>query len=144
MKNLIIALLLGFASMVSYAEEAPAYMKDGKIVVTLKSGKTYEYSTNEWMVVRRGAKKLVPVDVAASPDQRHFAEPEHNKNRVRLMGGIGPVGLKDQQIGSRLHIETKYGLVGGLGYDRQISNKFSLGVAGYTNGTARLGVGLDF
>jgi hypothetical protein len=143
MKLLNIAFLMAFG-LYSYASEAnledapPSYLKDGKIVVTLKNGKSYEFSTNEYKVVRRGTGKKS--DKKAQPAQ----EEEPSQNRVRLMGGVGPNGFKTSVSPGLAHVETSYGVVGGLGYDRKLGKKYSINGSAYTNGTFSLGLGLDF
>ncbi len=137
--KLIIFIFTAVATLM--AEEPPAYMRDGNITVTLKSGKQYEYSTNEWMVVRRGSKK---VQVAGTRELVEESQVVAGPNKLRLMGGYGPNGLQAEQRGSTLHVESKYGLVGGLGYARQLSRRLSLGASIYTNGTTSLDLGVDF
>jgi hypothetical protein len=141
--RLLLLAILALSTAILVAEPPPPYLKDGVITVTLKSGEQYHFSANEYMVVKRGAKRL-DSEVVGTTQESHFEEELHNKNRVRLMAGAGPTGMRDARSASSIHIESSYGLVGGLGYDRQISNRFSLGAAGYTNGTLSLGVGYDF
>ena len=126
-----------------YAEEVPAYLKDGKIVVTLTNGKSYEFSSNEYMVVRRGSKVDAELEPAAL-QQKHFEQELHHKNRLRLLIGAGPSGLQTSQSGSTVNVKSKYELVTGLGYDRSLTNELSIGGSVYTNGTFSLGFGTDF
>lgn len=70
---------------------------------------------------------------------------EPRKNRLRLMGGYGPYGLEQEQIGTNtFEVNLKRGIVGGLGYDRLLNNRLSVGAFALTNLTFGLSVGLDF
>lgn len=144
MKKLFFILIL---SSLGWAEQPPAYLRDGKITVTLKNGKQYEYSTNEWKVVRRRGDEVAPETEEEEEDEPTYVERSirpAGPNRVRLMAGVGPVGLKDSQNGNKLHVETDFGMVGGVGLDRSLTDRISINGSAYTNGTFSLGVGLDF
>jgi len=144
MKKLIV---LALCSMVALAEEIPDYMRDGVITVTLKSGKVYTYSTNEWKVVRRGTSpKAKPVEEANPSDNVSRAPAvETHKNRIRVMGGYGPTNrLEVSRDASGAVVKTKLGAVGGIGYDRLVTDKIFLGGQALTNETLLLNIGLDY
>lgn len=130
-------MILSFA-LIAKAEEIPDYMKDGEIVVTLKDGRKYTFSTNEWKVVRRGSKaKEQPARLAETP--------ETNRNRIRVLGGVGPSGgLNISSTPSSATISTDSGAVLGVGYDRLINDKLSVGGQIQTNDTVLINVGVDF
>ena len=67
------------------------------------------------------------------------------RNRVSLYGGAGPNGLK-KTVSSPTHAIVKqlYGPVFGLGYSRLITDRWSIGVSGFTNLSFFLNVGFDF
>ena len=137
MKYLMIMLALLSTQVI--AEEVPVAMKDGVIVVTLKSGKQYTYSLNEYKVVRRGKAD----GVQKSLSSKSGAAAQY-KNRVRVLGGIGPTDIGVTNNGSTVIVKSTNGAVGGLGYDRMVSERISIGGQALTNGTYLLDLGLDF
>jgi len=148
--KLIIAIISVLAFSTAYAQEVPSYLKDATITVTLKNGKTYSYSANEYFVAKRGQKKSEsssPLGPVASEPAQKASQPvasSQNKNRIRAFGGVGPTGFSSSSNGSSLSVQTKSGAVGGVGYDRMVSDKVSVGGQAISNGTVTIGVGLDF
>ncbi len=140
----VFALLLGFmVADWAFGEEPPAYMKDGVITVTLKSGKVYTYSTNEWKVVRRGTSTKAPIYLELA--KREPASEEGSQNRITVHGGVGFNGLKASVTSPGVtEVSARSGFVWGVTYSRKISREFSLSVTGLSNETGLLGVGYDF
>jgi len=66
------------------------------------------------------------------------------KNRIALYGGGGPQTLDQTDHGSYIDVDWEFQPVFGLGYSRLITERWSIGVAGFTNATFTLNVGLDF
>lgn len=139
MKYLII--LLTMFAVVAQAEEMPKYLKDGVITVTLKNGKTYTYSANEYKVVRRGAK-AVPVQVSDSkPAPMPEAKAEH-KNRISVVVGYGLNGrLKDSNTASTVDVEQRKGVVGGVVLQHDLNKDYHIMGGTMTNTPIFLGVG---
>lgn len=138
MKHILILMLL--VSTVVLAEEPPAFLKDASIVVTLKDGKQYTFSTDQWKVVPRLDKEAVICEQGTPV----ITEVE-SANRIRFMGGFGPQGdISITSSATEISVSTDTGPVFGLGYDRKISKKFSLGGQVISNGTYTLGLGVDF
>jgi hypothetical protein len=136
MTKLMIILALLF-SVNTIADDVPDYMKDGVITVTLKDGKQYTFSTNTHKVVVRGSKAVRPTLVKAAE--------ERPKNRVRLLGGYGPSGeLNTTQNSSSVTVKTDSSAVGGVGYDRLLTDKLSIGGQIQTNETVLINLGFDF
>jgi hypothetical protein len=157
LKMKISALILGMLFLISNLKaedkiEVPKMFVDSKIVLTLKDGRQFNFDGNEWMVVRRKAKKslaiLAPVKEKKKEEQKKVVENKESssskKNRVRLMGGIGPSGFDSERRKNTVKVETTEDTLGGIGYDRLIDDKFSLGGQVLSNGTYTIGVGLDF
>ena len=145
MKKLMILMLLSIPAMA--AEEIPAYMKDGTITVTLKSGKTYTYSLNEYKVVKRGSGLPAGHEAIVELHKKvvELSENQQKKNRVRLMGGYGPSGKLESSVGaSSATVKTETGVIGGVGYDRMLNKDISVGGQVQTNKTILLNVGKDF
>lgn len=73
-------------------------------------------------------------------------EREILRNRVTLHGGVGPFLLHKHIIDPFREVEVyqSYNPVFGLGYARLITDRWSIGLSGYTNLTFLLQVGFDF
>ena len=139
-------MILVLFSFTALAEEIPAYMRDGEIVVTLKNGKVYKYSTNEWKVVRRGTSpKAKPIEDAPKKEMAKEDAPNALKNRFRLLGGYGLTGrLQTVKDANSVEVSNKFGAVGGIGYDRLLTKKISAGATLLNNETYLLNIGLDY
>lgn len=151
MKKLILILSLVTLSLNAFGQETPAYLKDGVITVTLKSGKSYTFSANEYAVVSRKAKPSIPVLApiaqteapAASPKQSPAA-PEY-KNRISLVIGHGLNGKQSVSSGpNTVDVEQKKGAVGGVILQRDLNREYHIMGGGMTNQTFFLGVGKGF
>jgi hypothetical protein len=68
----------------------------------------------------------------------------HKQNRLRLLAGIGPTGTDLTTSPTTATFNYNYGLVVGAGYDRQITDNWSVGASVFTNNTWMVGVGFDF
>ena len=142
MKSLILLVTLLFT--VSAMAEMPAFLKGGTVVVTLKNGKTFTYKSEEMAVVKRANMQLpiVKATVKALKEERIVP---NKKNRIYVLGGFGSTNkLEASTNGSTYEIKQKQGAVGGIGYQRKISQKLNVGVQVQTNGTSSLSVGTDF
>jgi hypothetical protein len=149
MKTLILSLMLIASTAMAADEiEVPKYMRDSVITVTLKNGKTYTFSGNEYMVVKRHAKKKLPEGHAEIVELHkkvvELSKTQQKKNRARLMGGYGPSGFEHSVSGNTVNVKTTNDVLGGVGYDRMLDDKFSVGGAALTNGTYLLNLGVDF
>lgn len=149
MKHLMIAIVLMF-SMVAQAEEVPSYLKDGVITVTLKNGKTYTYSANEYKVVKRGAKKAAPI-LAAAPSESQApksSEPvreSSHKNRISVLVGHGLTGKMNISSGpSTVDVQQDRDVIGGVMLQRDLTKDYHLMGGALTNKTFLLGVGVGF
>ncbi len=139
MKILILSLLF---VVPAFAEEVPEYLKDGVISVTLKDGKVYHFSSNEYKVVKRGNEAEETLESVKLSQERVIEV--QKKNRVRVLGGVAPSGLDTSSSGNTVSVKNKTEGVAGAGYDRMLTDKISVGGAALTNGTYTLGVGYDF
>jgi len=153
MKNVLAVLMYMFSiTALADATEVPVYMKDAVIIVILKDGKEYKFSGNTHAVVlRASSNKLKPaviVEKVVEVDKlvEVCSEPakELHKNRIRAMIGAGPTGLKTVTDRSTIKVTPKFGPLGGIGYDRLLDEDISVNGQILTNGTATLGLGLDF
>jgi hypothetical protein len=123
-----LAIFLFLLSTTLYAYPTPEELRNAKITVKTRDGKTYAFSANKHKVVTRGAVK-----------------PSKKLNRFSLLTGIGP--------SHKLHITNgdtykkfavKKELLFGANYTRLLSDDFSAGVTVISNESFLLNVGLDF
>lgn len=142
----IYTMLMILLATAALADEAPKYMQDGSITVTLKDGKKAEFSTNEYMVVpRKPKKKSAPTPVVVDSGTKKAEGTEvAGPNAIKVYVGGGPRGIEVKKNTSSVTIEQDYGAVFGLGYSRQLSSRWSLEAVGLSNKTGLLGVGLSF
>ncbi len=143
-----VAWTISFALITAaFGSDMLQYMRDGKITVTLKGGKSYEFSTNEYMVVRRDQHKDVVIEVDSEGQRTVHQSPAmvvSGPNTVRVLGGVGPKDIKVTTGATSVDIEQDYSLVYGLGYSRQLNNRLSLEAVGLSNKTGVLGLGVSF
>lgn len=145
MKIIILSAL--FLSSVSFASDVPAYLKDGVITVTLTNGQTMTFSENEFKVVPRVnavETKSHKTIVALHEKVKELSENQRKLNRVRAIGGIAPSGLNTATVANRAIVTNKLEPVYGIGYDRMLSKKWSIGGQALTNETFLINLGLDF
>lgn len=149
MKYLILFMTL--FSVLAQADEMPAYMKNGVITVTLKDGKSYTFSSNEFMVVKRHAVAIPKV--AESPTQNQPSSPapapapreESYKNRVGLLLGYGLNGKINTSVGpSQVDVEQQKGVVGGVVLSHDLNKSYHIMGEALTNQTFLLGIGKGF
>jgi len=152
MKYLMIALVT-MMSTSALAQEVPKYLKDGKITVTLKNGKTYEYSANEYMVVKRKDKATPTKIVAAAPVvtdegtkvvRSEPAEQKRHKHIVSVEAMNSQRGLRSSTSPNMVDVETKREFGLGLQYQNNFYKDLYLGGRIDTNGGAGVNLGLGF
>lgn len=142
MKKLIILVTLLFS--VSAMAEMPKYLEGATVTVTLKNGETHSFKSEEYAIVRRQSMQspIAKQIIQAVKDERLVT---NKKNRVFLLGGYGSTGdLKSSTDGNTYEVKHKKGVVGGVGYQRKVSQKVNIGGQVQTNGTALISVGTDF
>lgn len=123
--------------------DVPNYLKSATITVTLADGRSSTVPAERFKVVPRLQQFIVEKKERTTVISCTSNEPR--KNRVSVLGGSGrQSGLETSQTGSTLEVSNKVGLVGGLQYQRMISNRLSIGVQGQTNKTVLGNIGLDF
>jgi len=150
MKTLIyvLSLVVMLVSLTAKAEakaEVPfPYMKDGVIKVTLKDGKTYTFSLNDWKVVPRVQEPVEVKPVAPAVVYLPAEKVEEKKNRVTLHGGYGQTGLKTELSPGMAKVSHERGIVFGGTYSRKVTDKYSISGTALSNQTFMLGLGYDF
>ncbi len=144
MKTLILILIVFMISFFVNQEcfAQAAYLKDGVITVTLKDGAVYEFSSNEYMVVKRHV--VVPTSLATASGASDASFDEYPKNRLTLHGGIGYVAEVERYNSSRAQIRERSDIVIGATYSRKVDETAHISGTILSNKTYLLGVGLDY
>ena len=91
------------------------------------------------VVIEKPVQKVVYVDRIIVKKQ--LIKKERRKNRISLLGGVGPTKLTQPTPGQ---VNLVTGAVGGLQYQRSITELFNIGVQVQTNKTILGNVGIDF
>tara|TARA_R110000868_G_scaffold66014_4_gene196982 strand:- start:2258 stop:2689 length:432 start_codon:yes stop_codon:yes gene_type:complete len=143
MKNIkAILVALAFSVLPAMAEDIPAFLKDSEITVTLKNGKTYKFSGNEYKVVKRGSKAKLETQLPGH--NVVVINPARKRNRLTVHGGIGFDGLSTANSSNSVQVKQAKEPVFGLSLSRDFDYDFSLSATVLTNQTYLLGVGQDF
>lgn len=146
MKMITLLITVIMFSVQGFAADMPEYMKDGTITVTLKDGKTYKFSTNEYKVVKRESAKeetAKETKVAKGPVSKQ--EKQSQKYRVTLLGGYGYTGkLKETSGPSTINVDQEQGLIGGVAGQMDVSKDVHLMGIIQTNQSFLLGIGKGF
>ena len=122
--------------------DVPKYLEGATIIVRLKDGKETAVPAEKFKVVARKQQYLVSRTLR---EDKTICSAEINKNRVSLNLGQGPKGtLSTSKTASKVEVESQVGIVGGLQYQRLITDKISISGQIQNNNTGLLGVGLDF
>lgn len=130
------------------------------VITVQENGRTKTYDTADYLVIKRRPKKKKLVakpqakpasQVAQAPEKPKFirevvtqTEFVTLKNRIRVMGGLGPNGIAVDGGPSAYDVTPSQRLVGGIGYSRLLNDSVSLDAQVLTNKTYTLGVGLDW
>lgn len=126
-----------------YGTDVPSHLKGAKIIIQQADGKVSEVPAERFKVVPRKQQRVITR--VASHTLKSCKEISFRKNRVAALAGLGQrEGLTKDVSASRIDIETKTGLVGGLQYQRSLNDRFSVGAQAQTNKTGSLMIGLDF
>lgn len=136
----------------------PKNLKGAKIIVRTKDGKETEVAADDFKVVPRKQQfvttKVVQVSkepcepkiIEVEKEVTKVVEKERLKNRVSLLLGSGskPGLTRTDVLPTYVEVESKVGLVGGIQYQRLVTERWSVGAQAQTNKTFMLNVGLDF
>lgn len=120
---------------VSYGKEKPALPPDVREHFAANRRAEITVITPEAVV-----KQVTVVDQVYVPVK---AEPK--KNRITLLGGVGPQGVSKTQLApNKWLVDQAFNPVGGLQYSRLLTDRFSLSVQVLSNVSGFVGIGLDF
>lgn len=144
----LIALLTALLMMPALAQEVPGYMKDGVITVTLKNGKQYTFSANEYKVVSRKAspKQELAKQEEAKPQGNYRAPAEPKRLKHIVSGEVvrSNGGLDTKTRSNDVEVRNKKELGLGLQYQYNFHGDMFMGGRVDTNGGAGLNLGVGF
>lgn len=122
--------------------DVPEHLKGATIIIRQADGKESSVPAEKFKVVPRKQQFIVSKTLSMTVCSAS------EKNRVSVIGGYGTTGaLKKNTKGlpaGKVTVDTKEGAVGGLQYQRKISDIISIGVQGQSNKTTSILIGLDF
>lgn len=122
--------------------DVPNYLKGATITVRRSDGKESTVPAEQFKVVPRKQQFIVTHDLEAT---HLLCKGADYKNRVSALGGVAPNGkLSAAQVGTTAVVESQYGAVGGLQYQRKLGDRFSVGAQVQTNQSALGILGFDF
>jgi hypothetical protein len=143
-----LTIILALISISAFSQEVPKYLQDGVITVTLKSGKVFTYSANEYAVVRRGSKKPeVKIELAEAVPTKAPAKEAPKRNKHIISGEIVSSNSGDLDVNkgaSKVDVESKRELGLGLQYQYNFVDDLYGGVRVDTNGGAAANIGVGF
>ena len=123
--------------------DIPSHLKGATIIVVQANGKHSSVPAELFKVVPRKQQRVI--SKVATNTTKLCQTPSEFKNRISLLAGRGTKsGLDKSSSPTRVDIESRIGAVGGLQYQRLLTEKISVGVQGQTNTTGSLMIGLDF
>lgn len=131
MKFLLIMLIL--FNLSSFAEDVPKAFKDSDIKRTLKNGVVQAFDGDQYMIVKRGAKKKEQKPIIVEKQI-------HKKNAIKVFIGYGPNELHAINNGAELDKDAFIG----IGYERMLNKEFSVEIIGNTNESIMIGGGYHF
>lgn len=144
----LVALVLSVPAMA--VGPAPKELQGGVITVTLKDGKTYTFSSDEYAVVKRGEKTPLQVTTLEETEEEKLVLPEvvrvERKNIVSL-GVVNGTSTRLRTSSSSSHVEVKTERQTGVQaqYQRLINDRGAyLGVQADTNENVGVSLGVGF
>lgn len=147
----LLTIALFLSSLSVFAEDIPAYLKDGVITVTLKDGKQYTFSANEYKVVKRGRKAKVEVvqeELKQTQEQgNQSAQPEVAKIHKHIISGElvrSKNGLDVINNTNEVDIKTKKEIGVGVQYQFNVYEDLYIGGRVDSNGGTAISLGVGF
>lgn len=122
--------------------DVPKHLVGATICVKQADGRESCVPAEKFKVVARKQQFIV---TKTKQLDKTMCSAELNKNRVSLLAGNGPKeGLDKTVTPTQVTIESRTGAVGGVQYQRLITDKISVGAQVQSNQSALVNVGLDF
>ena len=121
--------------------EVPKHLKGATIIIRTADGKESSVPAEQFKVVPRKQQFMV-TRVKQVSKMMCSAE---LKNRISLMAGKGPQeGLDKSSDATSVTIESKVGAIGGVQYQRLLTDRISVGAQLQSNESALINIGLEF
>jgi len=122
--------------------DVPKFLEGAVIIVRTADGRESTVPAEKFKVVPR---KQQFITTKTKQLEKTVCSAEQNKNRVALLGGQGPKGGFDKSAtATTVTVESRVGVIGGLQYQRLVTDRISVGAQLQDNKSALLSVGLDF
>lgn len=148
MKTIICMVLLLISPIAFASEPQPKYLKDATITVTLKDGKQYTFSENDFKVVPRVQKEetpvLTPAPMAKESDTPTQKEAVEHNSEISVYAGYGATGLNSSTVNNTTTIDQKNGAVFGVGYSHKVKGPVNAKAIMFNNNSYFGGLGLEF
>lgn len=120
--------------------DVPNHLKGATIIIRTADGRETSVPAEKFKVVPR-----VQQFVITKTKQLDKTTCTPDKNRFSVLVGNGPKeGLDRSKTATTVTVESRVGAVGGLQYQRLITDDVSLGIQGQTNESVLINIGLDF
>ena len=131
---------------VTLTTDVPSHLKGAMIIVKLANGKQSEVPAELFKVVPRKQQRLITrVENTQVISCNTKTPATHKKNRVSLVAGYGSGnGARKRITEDSIRLENKVGAVGGVQYQRSLTQRVSVGAQVQSNQTGSLLIGLDF
>lgn len=122
--------------------DVPSHLKGAVIIVRTADGRESSAPAEKFKVVPRTQQFIVNKTKQTSQTTCHA---DKDKNRLNLLVGNGPrPGLDTDRTPNKVTVENRSGAVGGVQYQRLISDKWNVGIQVQTNESALINLGRDF
>lgn len=122
--------------------DVPKFLEGATIIVRLKDGTESVVPADKFKVVPRKQQFIV---TKTRQLDMVMCSADKEKNRAALLVGQGPTGtLNVSRTYSKVSVESQVDAVGGLQYQRLVTDKLSLGAQVQTNSSAMAIIGIDF
>lgn len=120
----------------------PNHLKGATIIIRLADGTESSVTAEKFKVVPRIQQFIV---TKTAKTDVTVCKNDFKKNRVSIHAGNGPKeGLKSKTAVDSVEIESRVGAIGGVQYQRLVTDKVSIGAQIQTNESVLIGIGLDF
>jgi hypothetical protein len=118
----------------------PKFLKGATITIKTSDGRESSVSAEKFKVVPR--KQQFIISKIKQVDKMICTS---DKNRLSVLAGRGPKeGLDRSSTSTTVTIKSRVGDIGGVQYQRMVSDKISIGTQVQSNSSAFINIGLDF
>lgn len=124
--------------------DVPGHLKGATITITLADGSSSVVPAEKFKVVARKQQRIL---IQTYTKQVITCNKDGSSKKNILSGVVGhgiTSGMDKDKLGNKTEVSTKEGVVGGLQYQRKITDSIVIGVQGQTNGTGSGIIGLEF